>query len=155
MLMWLNDRSYAAESFAKTFLIGYSGVGNDINKAPKPFTNSGLDPNRIYFGGRRGGIHRRPVQRQPFPDVIGVAKVGTVYTGKFGKIAEHGGDNPQDRDVPIVVAGPGIASGKDDHLSDVDVETTQIAPTILGLLGLDPNSLKAVQLEHTQPLPLG
>jgi hypothetical protein len=34
------------------------------------------------------------------------------------------------------------------------VETTQIAPTILQLVGLDPGALQAVQIEHTQVLPL-
>ena len=33
------------------------------------------------------------------------------------------------------------------------VETTQVAPTILKALGLDPNSLQAVQLEGTSVLP--
>ncbi len=33
------------------------------------------------------------------------------------------------------------------------VQTTQIAPTILTALGLDPNSLQAVRMEHTQVLP--
>ena len=33
------------------------------------------------------------------------------------------------------------------------VETTQIAPTILALLGLDPDALQAVRIEHTQALP--
>ncbi len=33
------------------------------------------------------------------------------------------------------------------------VETTQIAPTILALLGLNPRDLQAVRLEHTQVLP--
>jgi hypothetical protein len=32
------------------------------------------------------------------------------------------------------------------------VETTQIAPTILDLLGLDPDALEAVQIEGTQVL---
>ena len=32
------------------------------------------------------------------------------------------------------------------------VTTTQIAPTILRALGLDPQALKSVRLEHTQPL---
>ena len=32
------------------------------------------------------------------------------------------------------------------------VETTQIAPTILELLGLHPEELQAVQIEGTQPL---
>jgi len=38
---------------------------------------------------------------------------------------------------------------------DVDspVSTRQVAPTILRLLGLDPQLLKAVQLEHTKVLP--
>ena len=33
------------------------------------------------------------------------------------------------------------------------VETTQIAPTILQLLGLDPEQLQAVQIEGTRVLP--
>jgi hypothetical protein len=33
------------------------------------------------------------------------------------------------------------------------VQTAQVAPTILKVLGLDPHSLKSVQLEHTQVLP--
>jgi len=38
---------------------------------------------------------------------------------------------------------------------DASVETTQIAPTILQLLGLDPSQLQAVHIEHTEALPLG
>jgi hypothetical protein len=33
------------------------------------------------------------------------------------------------------------------------VETMQVAPTILSILGLDPNSLQAVQIEGTPVLP--
>jgi hypothetical protein len=84
------------------------------------------------------------------PDVIGVAQYGTVYTGGKGKIAEHGGDNPQDRDVALVVSGASVEDGKTVTTS---VETTQIAPTILQLLGLNPNSLRAVQIEGTKVLP--
>ena len=36
----------------------------------------------------------------------GVVQVGVVYTGGT-KIAEHGGANPADRDVPILVYAPG------------------------------------------------
>lgn len=32
--------------------------------------------------------------------------------------------------------------------------TTRIAPTILRLLGLNPQQLHAVRIEHTQALPL-
>jgi hypothetical protein len=33
------------------------------------------------------------------------------------------------------------------------VETTQIAPTVLSLLGLPAHELKAVKAEHTEALP--
>jgi phosphoglycerol transferase MdoB-like AlkP superfamily enzyme len=86
------------------------------------------------------------------PDVIGVAQYGTVYTGGKGKIAEHGGDNPQDRDVALVVSGSGVDGGRTVTSS---VATTQIAPTILDLLGLNAQALKSVQVEGTKALPLG
>ena len=92
-----------------------------------------------------------PAGDERVPDLIGISQYGTVYTGGHGKIAEHGGDNPQDRDVPIVVSGAGIEGGA---VNDSSVETTQIAPTILALLDLNPRSLQAVRLEHTRVLPL-
>jgi phosphoglycerol transferase MdoB-like AlkP superfamily enzyme len=84
------------------------------------------------------------------PDVIGIAQPGVVYTSKKSKIAEHGGDTPADRNVPIVITGAGTTAGRAVTRS---VETTQIAPTILRLLGLDPRELDAVRRQHTPPLP--
>ncbi|HEX8918303.1 MAG TPA: alkaline phosphatase family protein, partial [Chloroflexota bacterium] len=152
MYMWLNDRSQAAADFAKTFLLGYSGTGNDITGKPKAFTQSGLST--VYAGAAAAAYFHitagDTVGNQRVPDLVGIAQVGTVYTGKKAKIAEHGGANPQDRNVPIVVSGgnvhPSVNTGQ--------VETTQIAPTILEILGLNPQSLQAVQEEGTQVLPL-
>jgi len=84
------------------------------------------------------------------PDVLGIAQHGVVYTGGMSKIAEHGGNDPQDRNVPILVVLPSAHQGS---TITSPVETTQIAPTILTLLGLDPSQLQAVQIEHTQVLP--
>jgi len=81
--------------------------------------------------------------------VFGRVQVGVVYTGGT-KIAEHGGDNPADQDVPLVVYAPGSVPPARVHAS---VETTQVAPTILRLLGLDPGALRAVQIEGTKVLP--
>ncbi|MFI4978163.1 MAG: hypothetical protein ACHQC8_05770 [Solirubrobacterales bacterium] len=81
--------------------------------------------------------------------VCSSVQVGVVYTGGK-KIAEHGGANPADRNVPIVVYAPGAV---EPGVHGGPVETTQIAPTILSLLGLDPNALQAVQIEGTEPLP--
>ena len=91
-----------------------------------------------------------PASEPRHPDVFGIAHHGVVYTGGTSKIAEHGGDDPQDRNVPILVVLPGVADG---HRAAPPVETTQIAPTILRLLGLNPRALQAVRIEHTQVLP--
>jgi Type I phosphodiesterase / nucleotide pyrophosphatase len=149
MLIWLNDRSDSATSFAKNFLLNYNGTGNDINGNPKPFTASGLS--QVYAGADAAHYFGVPVGDPRVPDVFGISQYGVVYTGGHGKIAEHGGANPQDRDVPLVVSGDPIGHAGSQNPSPV--ETTQIAPTILQLLGLDPNSLQAVQIEHTQVLP--
>jgi hypothetical protein len=150
MLMWLNDRSDTATAFAKQFLLDHSGTGNDINGDPKSYTASGLS--QVFAGAGAAEYFGVPTGDARVPDVFGIAQYGVVYTGKQGKIAEHGGANPQDRDVPLVVSG---ASVRHHQVIGGAVETTQIAPTILKLLGLDPNALQAVQIERTGVLPLG
>jgi arylsulfatase A-like enzyme len=57
--------------------------------------------------------------------------------------------NTGDRHVLMVVSGPGIPV----QVESTSVETTQVAPTILALLGLDPHALTAVQIEGTRVLP--
>jgi hypothetical protein len=151
MLLWLSDRSPAAESFAKSFLLSHSGTGNDIAGNPKPYTSSGLAT--VYAGPEAAAFVGVPFDDARVPDVIGIVQYGVVYTGKQKKIAEHGGDDPQDRDVPIVVSGNPVQDA--GNTVATPVETTQIAPTILAELGLDPGALEAVQIEHTRPLPLG
>jgi hypothetical protein len=141
----------AATDCAKSFLEHYSGKGTDITGAAKTFTSAGLDPNQIYSGAAAAAFIGVPFGDARIPDVIGVAQYGKVYTGGKGKIAEHGGDNPQDRDVPLVVSGGEVRGGK---VVGVAVETTQIAPTILRLLGLNSQSLQAVQIEGTKVLPI-
>jgi hypothetical protein len=148
MVIWLNDHSREAADFAKRFLLDHSGTGNDINGNPKAYTSSGLA--RVYAGratSRFFGAERGDAR---VPDLYGVTQYGTVYTGGHGKIAEHGGANPQDRDVPLLVSGEPIRT----HMVVSDrVETTQIAPTILNLLGLRADALQAVRIEGTRALP--
>nr|WP_245589697.1 alkaline phosphatase family protein [Amycolatopsis balhimycina] len=146
MLLWLTDRSPAAATFAKNYLLTRSGLGNDISGAPKPFVHSGLD--QVYSGDDAARyFHARPGDPR-VPDLVGIAHYGVVYTGGTKKIAEHGGAAPDDRDVPLVISGTGRP-----HTIAAPVGTTQIAPTILHLLGLRPDALQAVRIECTQILP--
>jgi hypothetical protein len=151
MLMWLNDRSKTATEFAKQLLLGHSGIGNDISGNPKPYTQSGLA--QVFAGEAAADYFKVPPGDPRAPDVLGVSQYGVVYTAHQAKIAEHGGANPQDRNVPLVVSGDPV--GRHHVVDGRPVETTQIAPTILELLGLDPDSLRAVQIEHTRALDLG
>jgi hypothetical protein len=148
MLMWFSDRSPAATTFAEQFLSGFSGVGNDINGSPKPYTSAGLAT--IHAGTDASALIGVPHGDARVPDLIGLVQPGVVYTGGHGKIAEHGGDQPADRDVPILVSGPDVHQGR---TVTSPVLTTQIAPTILALLGLPTRELDAVRIEHTAVLP--
>ena len=83
------------------------------------------------------------------PDIIVQPNVGVVYTGSLKKQAEHGGFAHDDTNVMLLVSNPHL------HTRTVTnfVETTQVAPTILQFLGLDPNRLDAVRKEGTPVLP--
>ncbi|MER6026215.1 alkaline phosphatase family protein [Streptomyces sp. NPDC001851] len=149
MLIWLTDRSRAATDFAKAYLLARSGNGTGIDGNTKPFTASGL--RSLYAGaGAARYFHVKPGDPR-VPDLFGITRYGVVYTGGKGKIAEHGGAHADDLDVPIVVSGALTPHGV---RVAAPVETTQIAPTILRLLGLDPRALDAVRAEHTPALPV-
>ena len=148
MLLWLSDRSQTAANFVKHYLLTHTAPGNDINGNPITVTKSGLK--KVYAGEAAADFVGVPWSDSRVPDIIGISQYGTVYTGGMKKIAEHGGDAFQDRNVPILLVLPGHHHGRVIHRS---VETTQIAPTILKLLGLNPRALDAVRAEHTQILP--
>jgi hypothetical protein len=83
------------------------------------------------------------------PDVIVIPNIGVVYTGSTKKQSEHGGFAPDDTNVMLLVSNPRIR----ERAITTFVETTQVAPTILKILGLEPQSLDAVRKEGTAVLP--
>jgi hypothetical protein len=147
LLWWLSDRSQAAADFVKNYL--WTNTAPAVDYAGQTITvqHSGLaeifagQQSAQYFGVSKSDPHH--------PDLFAISQIGTIYTGG-SKFAEHGGANPGDRDVPLVVYAPGTVHARQ---SAKGVETTQVAPTILRLLGLSPRSLAAVQLEGTKVLP--
>ena len=83
------------------------------------------------------------------PDIIVQPNVGVIYTGSAKKQAEHGGFAQDDTNVLLLVSNPALRP----RTVTTFVETTQVAPTVLKLLGLDPNALDAVRKEGTAVLP--
>ena len=144
---YLSVKTQVAADFVESYLWDNSAPGVTYNGTTVSVPHSGLA--QIFAGQAVASFFGVPYSDPRHPDVFGIAQVGVVYTGGT-KIAEHGGDNPGDRDVPILVYAPGTVRPGSNGQS---VETTQIAPTILTLLGLNPQALQAVQIEHTPVLP--
>jgi hypothetical protein len=92
-------------------------------------------------------LYEDPYHNTRVPDFIAITDHGVICTGG-SKLAEHGGFSNDDRNVALVVSAPGIKPEVVENLT----YTTQIAPTILAALGLDPNALIGVQKEGTQVL---
>ena len=83
------------------------------------------------------------------PDIVVLPNVGVVYTGNLKKQSEHGGFAWDDTNVMLLVSNPHMEARTVHSF----VETSQVAPTILRILGLDPNALDAVRQEGTPVLP--
>jgi hypothetical protein len=83
------------------------------------------------------------------PDIIVTPNPGVIYTGSTAKQSEHGGFSHDDTNVMMLLSNPSFRP----HTVYSDVSTTQVAPTILRALGLNPRDLQAVQLEGTSVLP--
>jgi arylsulfatase A-like enzyme len=147
LLWWLSDRSQQAADFAENCLWNHTAPAITYGGSTITVKHSGL---KLIYAGRQSAQFFGVRNSDPHhPDVFGIAQVGTIYTAG-SKIAEHGGDNASDRDVALVVYAPGsIRPGKFGQ----SVETTQVAPTVLQLLGLDPDKLQAVREEGTRVLP--
>ena len=83
------------------------------------------------------------------PDILVTPNIGVTYSNSTKKLAEHGGFAHDDINVIMLVSNPDFRA----NTVTTPVQTKQVAPTILEALGLNPQSLKAVRLEHTPILP--
>jgi hypothetical protein len=133
-LIWLQDQSLAPAA-AKWL--------RDNNVA------AGLHIQQVLAGDLLKLRFRDPTTDNQTPDIIVVPELGVIYTGSTAKNAEHGGFSNDDNNVALIVSMPGIAPKQIKGA----VLTTQIAPTVLKALELNPGELQAVQIEHTEVLP--
>ncbi|PYT67360.1 MAG: hypothetical protein DMG39_24150 [Acidobacteria bacterium] len=104
----------------------------------------------IYSGEALKLMFNDPKNDPRVPDILIQPVPGQIYVDADSAfVAEHGGNTEADRNVPLLVSFPGLGRS----LIKFPVQTSQIAPSILTLLGLNPNSLDAVRLEKTPVLP--
>jgi hypothetical protein len=110
---------------------------------------------KIYSGKQLANMFGDPLVNDRTPDIIIQPIPGTIYSTSNAKVAEHGGLSADDTHVALVVVNgqQGQGHGVQGRTIPAAVDTTQIAPTILNALGLDPNQLDAVRSEGTKSLP--
>src|SRR5262249_39240356 len=140
-LLWLKDQSKVNAAVA--------ALSTKANEATAHIQE-------IFAGDALQLLYNDPLKDSRTPDIVVLPEQGVIYTGSTKKIAEHGGFSNDDTHVALVIANPRLHQGR----VFAAVQTTQIAPTILHLLDLDPDlldlhaeGLQAVGIEHTQILP--
>jgi hypothetical protein len=108
---------------------------------------------QIYYGPALwlnynvGGLE--PGQDPRTPDIIVTPNVGVTYSGSSTMIEDHGGFGHDDTNVIMLVGNPSFKA----VTVSATTTTTQVAPTIVKALGLDPQELDAVREEGTAVLP--
>lgn len=138
-LVWLKDPSQAAAAVATLNAhLGCTAPGICAD-GPQAYILSG-SALATRFGD--------PAQGRT-PDIVVQPNPGVIYTASTKKDAEHGGNAPDDSHVALIVALPSWAARTDAS----PVLTTQVAPTILAALKLDPTLLQSVKAESTATLP--
>ena len=83
------------------------------------------------------------------PDIMVQPNPGVIYTTSTAKDMEHGGFAADDGHVALLVSHPSLMKSSVGRR----VQTTQVAPTVLQALGLEPRLLEAVRKEGTRVLP--
>ena len=131
-LLWLKDQGQASAAAAAISAAASSTALGEI-----------------FVGNAITQLFNNPLKDPRTPDLIVSPNVGTIYTTSSKKIAEHGGFNHDDTNVALLIYNPALSG---QRLTN-PVNTQQIAPTILVLLGIDPDQLQAVKNEDTQLLP--
>jgi predicted AlkP superfamily pyrophosphatase or phosphodiesterase len=90
-----------------------------------------------------------PAKDSRTPDIIVQPQYGTIYTASGKKIAEHGGLSFGDTHVGLILSNPSYRAS----VVKTPVATSQVAVTLLQALGIDPQALDSVRIEHTEILP--
>lgn len=133
--LWLKDQSQTAQVAAMLM---------------SPENRSKAAINEVVWGEALKLQFNDPLKDGRAPDLIVKPVVGVFYASpKSTKIAEHGGFYTEDVNVPLLLGNPSFKA----TVIKTPVPTMDVAPTILAVLGLDPEALQSVKMERTPVLP--
>jgi hypothetical protein len=150
-VLWLQDQSPANIAGVVAQLTNPGNRSSMFANALPPGT---IFPSSIISGRALAAIYGDPTSGDQLaaaraPNVFVQPNEGVIYSASKKKIAEHGGGTVDDTHVALLVSSPRL------HRRTIPqrVSTTQVAPTILRALDLDPEALASVRRQGTQVLP--
>ncbi len=139
-MLWLNSKCTAED------------VANMLEEQ-SPSTSNIAGIGEIFWGAGITQLFNKPglppAGDPRTPDILVTPNIGVTYSGSTKKLAEHGGFSHDDTNVMMLLSNPSLRF----TTVTTPVTTTQVAPTILKVLGLDPNALQSVVREGTEVLP--
>ena len=133
-LIWLTDQSKTSDIVSK--------ITANKDKAHIKYV--------LHYSSTDKWPFNNPANDSRVPDIVIQPEDGVIYTKAGKKIAEHGGFSKDDTNVALLLSYPGI---KKSEQNTKEVTTSEVAPTILKVLRLNPGKLQAVKNEHTKVLP--
>ncbi|HEY7116499.1 MAG TPA: alkaline phosphatase family protein [Tepidisphaeraceae bacterium] len=133
-LIWLDDQSKAAD--AKSIILQEAGDNIEQVLIGDDLTLAGLG---------------NPATDDRAPDLIVKFKPGILLSNSL-KRGEHGGFSEDDSHIAMILGGA-IPPEFQGLIESDNVLDTQLAPTMLEALGLDPNQLQGVVIDGTTGLP--
>jgi hypothetical protein len=145
-LIWMNPATQQADTAAGVAALQQSV----LNGNPARIQN-------ILYGAALQAQFGNPATDPRTPDIIIQPIPGTIYSHSSAKVMEHGGFAEDDNHVALLtVKGANIVNNVSAGTTVAQgVTNSQVAPTILATLGLNPNKLDAVRSEGVQVLPGG
>lgn len=146
--IWLKDQSTRAKALAllnaNTSCPTVDPVTKVITSGSGICTDNGgsvVDLSKVnWFGNPSNGRT---------PDIMVQPNAGVIYSKSGAKDMEHGGFAADDSNVALLVSNPSL----NKKTVNERVTTTQVAPTIIKAVGLNPGLLQAVRKEGTKVLP--
>jgi hypothetical protein len=143
--------AYQDGTLASIWLKDQSQTEAVVKSLSQPDVESELDIETILSGESLKLMFHDPLQDPRIPNIVIEPNLGGIYTDADSSfLTEHGGFSDDDTHVALLISGPWLPLREAIR---TPVQTTQIAPTILHELGLDPAALRAVRMEHTRTLP--
>ena len=135
MSIWLTDQSQTEK------------VGELLSQ---PANQSAAGIQQVLWGDSLKLLTMDPMRDDRIPDLVVIPNLGVVYYPAGDKsIAGHGGFSDDDTHVALLISNPRLQP----RSVRTTVQTAQVAPSILRVLGIPPETLQSVSKEGTSVLP--